>query len=71
VRSGDFERGGPEPGARNRLPELPLEPRTRNAEPPELGIHLHEIGAADELDLRGQLAMLPPFLLRAVVAVAN
>src|SRR3954452_6554164 len=53
VRSGDLECGGPEPGARNRLPELTLEPGPRDAEPPELGIHLHEVGAADELDLGG------------------
>src|SRR3954447_20279807 len=53
VRSGDVEGGGPEPGARNRLPELALEPGPGDAEPPELGIHLHEVGAADELDLCG------------------
>src|SRR3954454_21022255 len=53
VRSGDFECGAPEPSAWHRLPKLPLEPGARDAEPPELGIHLHHVGAADELDLGG------------------
>src|SRR3954451_15308122 len=53
VRACDVEGGGPKPGARNGPPELALEPGPRDAKPPELGIYLDEVGAADELDLCG------------------
>src|SRR5579884_3643582 len=57
VRTSDLQGGGPEAGAGDRAPQLPLEPGARDAEPRELGQHFDEIGPADELDL---VAHRPP-----------
>ena len=45
------ECGGPKAGARDRPPELAVEPGARDAKPRELRQHLDEVRAADELDL--------------------
>src|SRR2546421_9960994 len=57
VRTSDLQGGGPEAGARDRPPQLALEPGARDAEPRELGQHFDEVGPADELDL---VAHRPP-----------
>src|SRR5438874_9897694 len=57
VRTSDLQGGGPEACARDRAPQLALEPGARDAEPRELGQHFDEIRPADELDL---VAHRPP-----------